>query len=54
MTDEQKELVKDLIQSILDSILDGSSPEILFDYFNDLLRILELGVTVEELLEELY
>lgn len=54
MTGEQKELVKGLIQSILDNILDGSSPELLFDKFNQLLKILELDTTVEELMEELY
>lgn len=54
MTDEQKELVRDLIQSILDNIMDGGSPELLFDKFNRLLKLLELNTTVDELLEELY
>lgn len=54
MTDEQKELIRDLIIYILDDILDGSSPEILFDRLDKLLKTLEIDTTVNELLEELY
>lgn len=54
MTDEQKEQIKDVILSILDNVIDGGSPEILFSYFNELLNLLNIDLTVDESLKELY